>query len=284
MKNIKLCAFADEASARISGQIAALKRNGLEYLEIRGVDGENVSKISAEKAKEVRKMLDAEGLAVWSVGSPIGKHHMERDFAPHLEDHKRVIELSYILGADRIRMFSFYPIPGENADTTEKRAFGHIDALCGITPADRILCHENEKHIFGETVENCLKIHKAFPRIRAVFDPANFVQCGVDTLEAWKILEDYVEYLHIKDALADGTVVPAGLGIGNVPQIIKQYLARGGEVMTLEPHLHSFVGLSGLEDGRSVKASDIKYKDNDESFDAAARALKEILEKYEVEK
>ena len=274
---MKLCAFADEASVQISGQIAALKRNGLDYLEIRGVDGENISKISEQKAKEVKKMLDDAGLAVWSMGSPLGKHHLERDFAPHAEAIKRVMELSYILDAPRIRMFSFHPIPGEDATTTKQRVFEHLDKLVSLTPEDRILCHENEKHIYGETAESCLEVMEAFPRIRAVFDPANFVQCGVDTLHAWEILKDHVEYLHIKDALADGTVVPAGQGIGNVEQIVKMYLARGGEVMTLEPHLQDFVGLSGLENGESVKTLNIKYANNDESFDAAVTALKGVL-------
>lgn len=274
---MKLCAFADEASVQISGQIAALKRNGLDYLEIRGVDGENISKISVEKAKEVKKMLDDAGLAVWSMGSPLGKHRMEEDFAPHAEAIKRIMELSYILDAPRIRMFSFHPIHGEDAVTTKERVFEHLDKLVSLTPEDRILCHENEKHIYGETAESCLEVMEAFPRIRAVFDPANFVQCGVDTLHAWEILKDHVEYLHIKDALADGTVVPAGQGIGNVEQIVKMYLARGGEVMTLEPHLQDFVGLSGLENGESVKTLNIKYANNDESFDAAVTALKGVL-------
>ena len=274
---MKLCAFADEASTHISGQIAALKRNGFDYLEIRGVDGTNISKITVEKAKEVKKILDDAGLAVWSMGSPIGKHHMERDFSNHIEAYKRVLEYSYILDAPRIRMFSFYPIPGEDTATTKQRAFEHLDKLVAMTPADRILCHENEKHIWGETAENCLEVHKAFPQIRAVFDPANFVQCGVDTLNAWELLSPYVEYMHIKDALANGTVVPAGQGIGNVETIVKMYLAQGGEVMTLEPHLQEFVGLSGLENGESVKNLNISYKNNDESFDAAVMALKGIL-------
>ena len=276
---MKFCAFADEASVEISGQIAALKRNGLNSLEIRGVDGTNISKITAEKAKEVKKMLDDAGLAVWSMGSPIGKHHMERDFSAHLEDYKRILEYSYILEAPRIRMFSFHAIPDEDIDTTKKRTFEHLDKLVQMTPADRILCHENEKRIWGETPEACLEVHKAFPQIRAVFDPANFVQCGVDTLKAWDMLNPYVEYLHIKDALADGTVVPAGQGVGNVEAIVKMYLAKGGEVMTLEPHLQDFVGLSGLENGESVKHLNIQYKDNDESFDAAVAALKSIVAK-----
>ncbi len=274
---MKYCAFADEASANITGQIAALKRNDFQYLEIRGVDKVNISKISAEKAKEVKKMLDDAGLAVWSIGSPIGKFAMDKDISEHLEVYKRVLENSYILGAERIRMFSFHPVEGDDAATTKEKAFERLDKLVAMTPKDRILCHENEKHIYGETAEACLEIIKTFPTIRAVFDPANFVQCGVDTLAAWEMLKDYVDYLHIKDALADGTVVPAGQGIGNVEAIVKAYVAQGGEVVTLEPHLQSFVGLSALENGESVKHSGVRYKDNDESFDAAVSALKAIV-------
>lgn len=110
-----------------------------------------------------------------------------------------------------------------------------------------------------------------------MFDPANFVQCGVDTLKAWEILAPYVDYMHIKDAIADGTVVPAGQGLGNVAEILKMYFAKDGEVVTLEPHLKSFVGLSGLENGESVKNLNISYKDTDESFDAVVTALKGII-------
>ena len=91
------------------------------------------------------------------------------------------------------------------------------------------------------------------------------------------MLKDYIDYMHIKDALADGTVVPAGQGIGNVAEIVKMYAERGGQVLTLEPHLQDFVGLSGLENGESVKNLNIQYKDNDESFDAAVSALNNIL-------
>ena len=75
--SIKIYAFADEASAMIDGQILAMKRNGLNGLEMRGVDGTNVSDITPEKAKEVRKKLDDAGLITWSIGSPIGKINIE---------------------------------------------------------------------------------------------------------------------------------------------------------------------------------------------------------------
>ncbi len=274
----RLSAFADEASPEIRGQIAAMKRNGISLLEIRGVDGENISKITSEKAKEVRSMLDAEGIKVWSIGSPIGKFHLEREpFSNHLDAFKRVLEYADILGANKIRMFSFHPVEGLNDEQMFEQNLEHLSQLCELTPDSITLCHENEKKIYGETPEKCLQILKAFPKMRAVFDPANFVQCGVDTLKAWEMLKPYVEYVHIKDANEEGTVVPAGYGLGNIPTILKDYFARGGEVMTLEPHLHLFAGLDKLEDGESLKPGVRTYRDNDEAFDAGVCALKDIL-------
>ncbi len=49
----KMYAFADEAGKMMDLQIAAMKRNGLQGLEIRNVEGTNVSRISLEKAKRL---------------------------------------------------------------------------------------------------------------------------------------------------------------------------------------------------------------------------------------
>ncbi|MBQ9086441.1 MAG: sugar phosphate isomerase/epimerase [Clostridia bacterium] len=274
---VKLCAFADEASPMMAGQIAAMKRNGISLLEIRGVDKTSISDITAEKAKEVRKMLDAEGISVWSMGSPIGKISLADDFAPHVDAFKRVLEYADILGASKIRMFSFFPIKGEDDKVTLEKVLERLNVFCELTPDHITLCHENEKKIYGETAEKCLNIHKALPKIRAVFDPANFVQCDVDTLKAWELLKDYVDYMHIKDAMEDHVVVPAGCGIGNVPTLVKNYVAQGGQVMTLEPHLTAFTGLDKLENGESLKPGLKNYANNDEAFDAGVAALKNII-------
>lgn len=274
---MKLCAFADEASASLSGQITALRRNEIPYLEIRGIDGKNIKDVTANEAREIKKRLDDAGISVWSMGSPIGKIEIEGDLAAHFDDFKRILETADIFGAKHIRMFSFFPMKEHDAEKTKELVLTNVEKLLALTPAHITLCHENEKDIFGENAENCLLLHKTFPRLRAVFDPANFVQCGVDTLAAWEMLRDHVEYLHIKDASSDGTVVPAGMGLGNVPHVVSDYLARGGEVMTLEPHLFDFTGLSALENGKSLKHGVSHYRNNDEAFDAAVVALRKIL-------
>ena len=276
---MRLCAFADEASSELAGQIAALKRNGISQLEIRGVNGKNIKDLSRDEVKAVKAALDEAGISVWSIGSPIGKISLADDFDAHVEDFKKILEAADILGARNIRMFSFFPAEGMREEEVKDAVYARVSVLLSLTPKYITLCHENEKEIFGENTENCLWLHRTFPRLRAVFDPANFVQCGVDTAKAWEALRAYVDYLHIKDAVSDGTVVPAGMGIGNVPAIVGDYLARGGDVMTLEPHLFDFTGLSALENGKSVKLGLSAYKDNDEAFDAAVAALKAITGK-----
>ncbi len=271
--SFKLAAFADEADGRISEQIKAMVRNGIDFLEIREVDGENISDITKEKAKEVRRQLDDAGLGVWSLGSPYGKTGICDDFGAHLDKFRHGLELADILGAKHIRMFSFYVPSGDEAkykDEVMKRLEMFIKEAEG---SGIILCHENEKGIYGDIASRCEEIHKEFPQLKAVFDPANFIQCGQDTKEAWKILSPYVEYMHIKDAQADGSVVPAGKDIGNLPYLLENYK---GSVLTLEPHLSVFDGFDKLEASEKTRMG-YCYPSSDAAFDAAAKALKKLI-------
>lgn len=273
--NFKLAAFADEASGKLDGQILAMKRNGVDFLEIRGVDGENIADISVEKAKEIEKKLSDNGLAVWSLGSPYGKLGITDDFDAHLDKFKRSIEAAHVLKAEHMRIFSFYVRP-EDSEKYRDKVFRQLERFCeAASGSGVILCHENEKGIYGDIADRCLDIHKNIPQLRAVFDPANFIQCGQDTMKAWEMLAPYVEYMHIKDALADGSVVPAGEGIGNLPALLKEYR---GKILTLEPHLSVFEGFDKLEkENESIKK--YVYSSSDEAFDVAVGSLKNIINK-----
>ena len=276
MNKFKFAAFADEAGSSLEAQICAMKRNGIDFLEIRGVDGKNVSDLTPSEAKEISSRLSEEGLGVWSIGSPYGKISAEDDFAPHLEKFRRSLEVCNILGASHVRLFSFFMPKDRNpldyeGEVTE-RLYGFVRAAEGT---GTVLCHENEKGIFGDIADRCVRIHKAVPELKAVFDPANFIQCGQDVPEAWDKLKGYVEYLHIKDALPDGKVVPSGKGIGHIKDILSEY---NGKVLTIEPHLTVFAGLKGLErEGDTSNIDEFAYPTADTAFDAACNALRKIL-------
>ena len=276
-EKIKLCAFADEADPQLDGQIEALKANGISLLEIRGVDGKNISQITPIEAKEIKNKLDANGISVWSIGSPAGKIQISGDFDQEIETFKQMLEVGAILDAKCMRLFSFYGTNrqadyfGRVCDKLSK--YVELCAPYGIVP-----CHENEKGIYGELAPQCLMLHHAVPGLKAVFDPANFVQCGQDTLKAWDMLKEYVYYGHIKDANKDGNIVPPGCGIGHIAEYLPDFVARGCSVLTLEPHLSEFVGLSDLEEeGARSNVSNLTFANNRESFDYAVNSLKSII-------
>lgn len=283
MNNLHIYAFADEASPRIDEQIKAMVRNGLQGLEIRNVDGENVSSISLDKAREVRKKLDDAGLITWSIGSPLGKIDIEKgSFEEHLDSLRHTLEVASVLGAKNIRMFSFFIPAGKDPAIFRNQVMDRLHRMVEVSAGSGIaLCHENEKGIYGDVATRCLDVLTEVPELHGVFDPANFVQCGQDTLEAWEMLKDRINYMHIKDALfSDSSVVPAGKGDGHVGEVLHAFLAKGGCDMTVEPHLAVFDGLKGLErkgDRSIVGGGNYVFSSNDEAFDAACSALKALL-------
>ncbi len=277
MADIRLCAFADEAADSLAGQIKALRENGIGFLELRTIDKKNVTKFTDEEVKEYKKQLDDAGIKVWSIGSPIGKVKITDDFNVDLDLCKRTIEIANMFDAKSIRMFSFYGTNGEAQyrDEVMERLSKYVEAArgSGVT-----LCHENEKGIYGDNAARCLEIHKAIPELKSVFDPANFVQVGQDTLEAWAMLEPYVFYGHIKDSLADGSIVPPGKGIGHIPEYLPKFVAKGCQVLTLEPHLTVFSALKSLEEeGEESKVGLYKFASKREAFDYAVNSLKDII-------
>ena len=285
MTNVNIYAFADEASPYIDGQIVAMKRNGLQGVEIRGVDGQGISDISLEKAKEVKEKFDKAGLIVWSIGSPIGKIDIDGDIPAHFEKLRHTLEIANILGAKNIRLFSFYIPNGKNPDDYTDKVVELVKQMTEICKSYGVsACHENEKGIFGDTADRCLKLFEAIPDLKGIFDFANFIQCGVDTLNAWQMLKEYTYYIHIKDALPDGTVVTAGNGNGNIPCIVKEFMNMGGKNFTIEPHLTVFEGFSHLErNGDKTVIPNNTFSDSNTAFDAACNAFKTVLENNEME-
>lgn len=277
MRKFTLCAFADEADPTVAGQIAALQDNDIPLIELRGVEGRNVTDLSNDEMKALRRRLEGEGIRIWSIGSPIGKVEITSDFEPHLELFRHTLELANLAGAEKMRIFSFFMSP-EDAPKYKNAVIDRLGQMTELAKATGIvLCHENEKDIYGDIPQRCVDLHKALPALRAVYDPANFIQCGADTLKAWDLLAPYIDYMHMKDADSDCVVVPAGKGVANMPRLLENYAKLGGGVITLEPHLYEFVGLAGLERQGSATKIGGAYRTKREAFDSGVAALKALL-------
>ena len=280
-------AFCDESGEdTIDGQMAACKLNGITHMELRGFGKKvNINNLTVEQAREMKTEIDKEGMKVSSIGSGYGKINIKEDFGPHFEAFKNTVEVAKILEAKYIRMFSFYFSDDDSHEEYRDEVIRRVKAMTDYAVAEGLICcHENEKGIYGDIPERCLDILEACEgKLKAVFDPANFVQCGVDTLKAYEMLEDYIEYFHIKDALFENSeVVPAGQGDGNVEEILKRFdKHKKAVVLSLEPHLKVFAGLSNLEaEGQSSREMKVNaFSSHAESFKTAADAMYDVVNK-----
>jgi sugar phosphate isomerase/epimerase len=249
-----LSAFGDEIAADLAEQLDVMQREGIPALEFRAAWGTNILDLSDEQVRQAKGLLDERGMHVSAVGSPIGKMKITDDFGAHLQRFRRALAVAEMLDAPRIRIFSFFIPAGEEAARYRTAVMDRMLMLTQLAEeASVTLWHENEKEIYGDIATRCADIHTTIrsPHLRAAFDPANFIQCGVRPMdEAWPLLADVSTHIHIKDAmLADGHVVPAGEGDGQVKELLQALVARNYRgYLTLEPHLKAagpFGGFSG---------------------------------------
>ncbi len=270
---IRLCAFADEAGSSLCEQIAALRENSISLIEVRGIDGKNVSQFTEREAADYARTLHENGIAVWSIGSPIGKVPLD-DAKVHMQTVRHVCELARTFGAERVRIFSFFGASGREREVIDAlRQMASIASEYGV-----LLCHENEKEIFGDVPDRVQALADAdIKGLRFVFDPANYVQCGVSADTALRRFFASTDYFHIKDVIAKtGELVPAGFGDGAIPALAELLAhSKRDTVLTLEPHLTLFDGYTQI-DGSEMKHR-FRYANARESFSAAANALRDVL-------
>ena len=242
MAEFIISGFADEIDDSLEKQMETLKELGIKYIEMRGVNGKNLCDYKAEETREIKRVLDENGFKLSAVGSPIGKIGINDDFEPHFEKFKNAVEIAKIMETKYIRMFSFFIPKGENPDDYKDKVLGYWKRFTDYAAQENIiLLHENEKDIYGDSPERCLQVLNTFPSTvcQGIFDPANFVQCGYDTKEAFEELKDHTVYMHIKDAvMGSGEVVPSGEGDGNIAYILSELKKADYKgFLSLEPHL-----------------------------------------------
>jgi sugar phosphate isomerase/epimerase len=271
-----LTGFADEISPELDGQLDTLAEESMRYMELRSVWNTNVLDLTNAELESVRSAVAERGIGISSIGSPIGKVPITDPFAPHLERFRRALHAAGVMQAPYVRVFSFFIPERRDPDRYRDEVLERMGTLAGEAESAGItLLHENEKEIYGDVPSRCVDILSSVdsPALRAAWDAANFVQCGISRpyTEGYESLRPYVEYVHVKDALADsGRVVPAGEGDGEIPETLSALRASGFDgFFSLEPHLAS----SGKYSGFSGPAL----------FRKAAGAFKELLRRQEIE-
>ena len=255
----KLSAFADEVTEDFRAQVEYLASEKVGHIEPRFINKKNIMDLSKGELDEARKMIRDHGLKVSAIGSPIGKVRLDEPFEPHLDKFKHAVDLALFFETPYIRMFSYYAPEGEDINDYREQVMERMAAKVEVlADADVTMVHENEAHIYGHTAENCVDLVKTIdsPKLRLVYDPANFVwgEKMTNNVEVcWPVMKPYVVHIHIKDwklGAADVGSIP-GEGDGQIRELLTELAAIHYDgCMTMEPHLKKggqFGGSTGPE-------------------------------------
>ena len=259
-----LSAFADEIDSDLDVQFSQLKDNGITMVDMRSGYGKNVMELTDFEAHGYKLKASEYGVFINCVGSPVNKVVMtDAPAEGELSKLRRAIDIAKIVRTNRIRIF-----------TPQSDEF---DAVCAwmepqvalAAENNIVLMHENDAKYYGAYPDQAKKLVERFAskNFRFAFDFANTVQIGFRAMNDWfPWVLPHLETIHIKDAREDGKVVPAGEGVGQVPETLAWLKGQGWQgVLSIEPHLQyagDRGGFTGIE-----------------SFKIATDAIKGILEK-----
>jgi sugar phosphate isomerase/epimerase len=255
----KLSAFADEVTENFLEQVKYLAGERVGYIEPRFINKKNIMDLRKDDLDEAKRMIQDHGLKVSAIGSPIGKVKLDEPFAPHLDKFKHAVELAVFFETPFIRMFSYYAPQGRNIDDYRDEVMERMAAKIEVLKdVDVTMVHENEAKIYGHTAEHCVDIIKTVdsPKLRLVYDPANFVwgeKITNNVESCWPVMKPYVVHIHIKDwklGAKDVGSIP-GEGDGQIKELLAELAAIDYDgCLTMEPHLQTggqFGGSTGPE-------------------------------------
>jgi len=271
MADFILSGFGDEIADALDTQMAVMGRLGIRHLELRGIDGRNISTFTAQEAPALYGRLKARGFRASALGTPIGKIGIDEPFEEHLAMMRRMLDVAEEMECPYLRIFSFFipegDDPAKHRDEVMRRMEAFVTAAQGRKAR---LLHENEKHIYGDIPERCDDLFNTFgDGLGQTYDPSNFVQCSVDNKQAFLLLKDRIDYMHIKDSVypermggrdhgfeeVSDAHRPAGEGDGNVLWILSelQRMDYAG-FLSIEPHLTNNPAVPGTGEDKFVAA------------------------------
>jgi len=237
-----LSAFADEAGDSIEAQVSGLAESGLHWIDLRNVNGYNITELPVDEAERVAGRLEKAGIGVCMFGAPIGKIDIADDFEPELDRLAHLGQMKKIFGCERVRIFSYFNRQGAPEEAWRQEALDRLRRLAEKAGALGLrLMHENEKEIFGDRLPRVRALAEALrdpETFGFIFDFDNYNQCGDDVWENWQALAGQTDAFHLKDSDERNQHVPIGQGNGQAPRILRAAAEAGwAGPLTLEPHL-----------------------------------------------
>lgn len=244
--------ISDEAGSSISTQIEAHDDLGWNHIELRTVDGTNVTQLSEDAFEGVYEALQAAGKHVSCFGSAIANWSRPITCDPQIDrdDLARAIPRMQRCGTQFIRVMSYPNDPEDPLDEAawRRESIARMKYLAEIAEdAGITLCHENCSGWGGLSADNShvLLGEVDSPALKLVFDTGNPVCYEQDAWEYYRSVLSDIVYVHVKDARRVGhedVYTYCGDGDASLKRILTNLLQRGYDgALSIEPHLAAVI-------------------------------------------
>ncbi len=246
--------IADEAAPELGRQLAAHRELGWNYIELRMIEGTNLTDVSDDAFAGIVDALAEADMKVSCFAAQLANwaRPIDTDFSVDREELERAIPRMQKLGTSFIRCMSYPNSTQPLADDEWRRqCVARMQELARIAEGGGVtLVHENCDGWGGISPQHTLDLlaDVGSEHLKLVFDTGNPIPHHQDAWEYYEKVRDHVVYVHIKDyqVEADGSerAVFPGEGKGYVREIMKDLLARGYDGgFSIEPHITSVIHL-----------------------------------------
>ncbi len=243
--DIKFSGIADEAGSSLQTQIRAHRELGWKYLEIRNVDGEQLTDLSDQKFDEICAQLEAAEIKVSCFASGIANWatKVSDDFHLSLDTLERAMKRMQRLDTKYIRVMS-YPNDNFSDDAWRDEAVQRFREMAArAAAADRVLVVENCDGWASTSAQNYARFFDLVdsPNVRAVYDTGNPASHGhANTREWYELAKPHLAYLHIKAHTTGENAHHTwpDLGESYIAETLRDQLQSGyNGFISIEPHL-----------------------------------------------
>lgn len=201
-----------------------MKEFGCTGAEVRSLWGTNIGDLTDQQADETKKLVDAAGMEVCCLASPLFKCELgggesdetgnmheatARTAREQMELLKRLDKRAKQFGTRLVRTFAYWRRGATTPQIEDAIFAGMTDAVKYAEDNDLILVLENEHDCYMSTGVETAKMLARFnsPALRACWDPGNAYFAGECPFpDGYNAIRNFTEHVHVKDAehLASG--------------------------------------------------------------------------------
>lgn len=251
-----LTGITDEASDSLERQIQVCTELGWQWIDLRTIDGVNITNIPDDQFDSLLEKLADAGLRISSFGSAIANwgRRVTDPLETDLEELERALPRMHKAGTRFLRIMSYRPEDGGSPEDLQTEVIRRLREIVRRAEDGGIVCvHENCDTWGGQSYEHTLRLLEEMdsPAFSLVFDTGNPVETRdqrkgatatyQDAYEFYRAVRNYVSYVHIKDGYVEnGETVYTypGEGRARVPEILKDLYDSGYDGgFSIEPHV-----------------------------------------------